>query len=127
MTPEACAADLAARALIISDLRIWGHAPFRPGDQAWRVTARAAAGGLQIWLHHTSGEGSPLLVDVEAPEGVRVGPGGVAVDAAARIRLGVLDAALDGDDVVTLGPRGETRRPRPPGPALTLGQPPEPP
>lgn len=115
-----------ARALTIADIRFWGFAVVPAHDQAWTLVSTHVEGDrLELFLVHHSGAGRPICLTVTGPEGLRVGPRGLAIDRASRLHLQDREAWLDGDGFIIRTPRGEGRWPLPALPALTLGHPPE--
>ncbi|WP_085315927.1 hypothetical protein [Derxia lacustris] len=104
------AARLRADALnrVFGAIRFWRFAVVRPHDQAFELLSVAVDGDrLDLELRHASGAGSSSLLSVWAPAGLSIGPAGVAIAAAERLRFDDNEAWLGGADYRIRTPRGE--------------------
>jgi hypothetical protein len=112
-SPEAAgAADVPRLAALIrreflhrpfGDLRVWGHAVFRPGDLAFEVTDAVADGPrLVLTLAVSGGIGQPFALTVSSPGRLVLGSGGLSIDRAAHLAVAGCEARSDGPDRVRL-------------------------
>jgi len=89
-------------------IRFWRFAVVRPHDQAFELVSVAVEGDrLDLELRHASQAGGTSLMSVWSPAGLSIGPAGVLIGTAARLRFDDNEAWLDGADYRIRTPRGE--------------------